>query len=70
MRWSLLMAVSNNSVVGWKLIKGSVNSHMFTKFVEPLDTNGRDVILMDDASIHKTNIVQDTIVSRGMTPCN
>jgi len=25
MRWSLLMAVSNNSVVGWKLIKGSVN---------------------------------------------
>jgi len=40
-----------------------------SEFVETLDTNGRDVILMDNASIHKTNIVQDTIVSRGMTPC-
>lgn len=68
-RWSLLMAVSNNSVVGWKLFKGSVNSSMFSAFIETLDTEERDVLLMDNASIHKTRLVQDTIVSRGMTPC-
>ena len=42
---------------------------MFTAFVETLDTNERDVLLMDNASIHKTKTVQDTIVGRGMTPC-
>jgi transposase len=68
-RWSLLMAVSNNSVVGWKLVKGSINAELFASFVETLDTDQRDIRLMDNASIHKTRHVQDTIVSRGMTPC-
>ena len=68
-RWSLLMAVTNERVVGWKLFKGSIDSNKFTKFVYALDTDGRDILLMDNASIHKTHQVQDTIITRGMTPC-
>jgi transposase len=69
MRWSLLMAVSNDAVVGWKLTKGSFNATMFAEFMETLDTNERDIVLMDNASIHKTRLVQDTILERGLTPC-
>ena len=34
-----------------------------------LNTDARDVVLMDNASIHKTTLVMDTIIGRGMTPC-
>ncbi len=68
-RWSLLMAVTNERVVGWKLVKGSIDSAKFTQFVQSLETDGRDVMLMDNASIHKTHRVQDAIISRGLTPC-
>ena len=68
-RWSLLMAVTNERVVKWSLFKGSVNSALFLGFVETLNTDQRDVLLMDNASIHKTSAVLDAIVERGLTPC-
>jgi transposase len=63
------MAVSNERVVKWSLTKGSVNSALFLEFVETLVTDQRDVLLMDNASIHKTAAVIDAIVERGLTPC-
>lgn len=69
MRCSLLMAVTNDQVVGWKLVPGSINSIIFADFMSTLDTKERDVILLDNASIHKTHTVQDTMISRGLTPC-
>jgi transposase len=68
-RWSLLMAVSNERVVGWRLEKGSINGTIFADFMSTLNTEERDVVLMDNASIHKTSLVMDTIISRGLTPC-
>ena len=68
-RWSLLMAVSNERVVGWRLEKGSINSAIFADFLSTLNTDSRDVMLMDNASIHKTTLVMDTIIDRGLTPC-
>jgi hypothetical protein len=68
-RWSLLMAVSNERVVGWRLEKGSINGAIFADFMSTLDTDDRDVVLMDNASIHKTSLVMDTIIGRGLTPC-
>jgi len=69
MRWSLLMAVTNDAVVGWKLVKGSIDSVLFTNFISTLDTHERDVILLDNCPIHKTNMAKDTMVSRGLMPC-
>jgi transposase len=63
------MAVSNERVVGWRLEKGSINSVIFADFLSTLNTDSRDVMLMDNASIHKTTLVMDTIIGRGLTPC-
>jgi transposase len=68
-RWSLLMAVSDEQVVGWKLVKGSINSRIFSEFMATLDTRERDVMLLDNCSIHKTRLAQETMISRGLTPC-
>ena len=37
--------------------------------ISNLDTDKRDVLLLDNASIHKTGPVMDAIVFRGLTPC-
>jgi transposase len=67
-RWSLLMAVSNDRVLGWKLIKGSVTSLVFADFVSTLDMGGRDTLFMDNASIHKTLAVRSALNDRGIKP--
>jgi transposase/transposase-like protein len=68
-RWSLIMAVTNQRVVGWRLIRGSINSSIFSTFMSSIETDGRDVVLLDNASIHKTSNAIDTMMSRGFTPC-
>lgn len=68
-RWSLLMAVTNERVIGWRLVKGSINGAIFADFMSTLNTDERDVVLMDNASIHKTTHVMDTLIGRGLTPC-
>jgi len=67
-RWSLIMAVTDKRVVGWKLVQGAVNSSAFADFMLGLQTDERDVILLDNASTHKTTIAIDAMLSRGMTP--
>jgi hypothetical protein len=49
-RWSLIMAVTNQKVVGWELVKGAVNSTRFAQFMQMLDTDQRDVVLLDNLS--------------------
>jgi len=68
-RWSLIMAVTDQKVVGWKLIKGAVNSVLFAEFMQTLDTDQRDVVLLDNLSSHGTTLVLDTMAERGLTPC-
>jgi len=66
-RWSLLLAVTNSSVVGWQLFKGSINSTIFASFIDGLATDGRDVLLMDNCAIHKTRLVRQVIERRNLT---
>ena len=68
-RWTLIMAVSNERMVGWKLIRGSANGAVYADFIRNLNTDERDVILMDNASIHKTAAVMDVFEDRDLTPC-
>jgi len=67
-RWSLIMAVTDQRVVGWKLVQGAVNSLAFSEFMLGLQTDERDVILLDNASTHKTTVAIDAMLSRGLTP--
>jgi transposase/transposase-like protein len=68
-RWSLLMAVTNERVVGWNLVRGSINSSIFASFMSTLETDNRDIILLDNASIHKTSSAIHAMMDRGLTPC-
>jgi hypothetical protein len=58
------MAVTNQKVVGWELVKGAVNSNRFAQFMQMLDTDQRDVVLLDNLSSHGTDLAMDTMVER------
>lgn len=67
-RWTLLLAVSNERVLGWKLYDASTTSQTFAEFLNTLETDGRTTILMDNAAIHHANIVMDVCVERFLIP--
>jgi hypothetical protein len=54
MHWTLLLAVTNQRVVGWKLYDKSCNSHTFTDFILGMEgkTDGRWCLLLDNAAIN------------------
>jgi len=52
-----------------RYIKGAVNSVLFAEFMQTLDTDQRDVVLLDNLSSHGTTLVLDTMAERGLTPC-
>jgi transposase len=56
-RLSLLLAVSKTGVVETQVVRGSVNSEIFLKFLAVLPP-GR-TLLLDNASIHRARIVKD-----------
>ena len=51
-RWTLLLAVSNERVLGWQLYDKSTTAVTFATFLSTLELDGRDTLLMDNASIH------------------
>ena len=67
-RFSLLLAVANDQVVGWELVKGSIDSLIFSQFIELLNLKGRDTVLLDNASIHTCKLAQESMLARGLTP--
>lgn len=52
-RFTLLLAVSDDRVIGSRLLDGACNRTTFCDFVRSLDMCGRSCLLMDNASIHK-----------------
>lgn len=55
-RLSLLLAVNSVGVVGYELVKGSVNSVIFLAFLARLPRHKR--VIIDNASIHKAKTVR------------
>jgi len=67
-RWTLLLAVSNDRVLTWKLYNTSCTSATFADFINTMDTRGRTTLLMDNAAIHKAKIVEDACHTRCLRP--
>lgn len=65
-KWTLLMAVSNEQVVGYELFKGSCNSAKFIEFMNNLDTAGRRYMMMDNVAFHKTKTVAAALATKGI----
>lgn len=58
-RFSVIAAVSNSEVVGYKIVFGSVNSAVFADFVSSLSFKPYHThLLMDNVAFHKTQLVQ------------
>ena len=66
--FTVLMAVSNRSVLGYKIIKGACDRNTFAEFVEGLRGSGRSLLLLDNAAIHKGASVLSAARSAGLEP--
>lgn len=61
---SVIAAISNKKIIGYKVIEGSVNSEIFTNFIKELNVSEESkVLLMDNARIHHSKIFKSYIDS-------
>lgn len=64
-RYSLLMAISKSGESYCHLENSMVNGNIFNTFIESLPCSPGTVLLMDNASIHKTKQFKETIAVKG-----
>lgn len=67
-KWTLLMAVASDRVVGYSLFKGSCNASKFADFVEGLERGACNTLLLDNVAFHKTKAVRQAMERNGLTP--
>lgn len=60
---SLLMAISNNKVIGYSIHSKTINAVSFTDFIKSID-NDKYTYLMDNARIHHAKIFKETMKTR------
>lgn len=59
-RNTLLAAMSNNKIVAYKVLEGSVNMHIYLEFIkENIDIFKNKKIIQDNARIHHAKIVKE-----------
>jgi hypothetical protein len=67
-KYTLLLAVSNSQVVGWRLLQGSANSASFSAFVTDLEVASHHRhVLMDNVAFHKSKVVAAALAAKGLT---
>ena len=65
---TLLMAISEKrGVVGTKVVKGSINATSFAAFINELETPEGSVAILDNVSFHKTAIVREAALKKGIS---
>jgi transposase len=67
--YSLLMAIGSNGTQHYIINKGSINSQCFLEFIKTLDLTKGTILLMDNASIHKSKSLQEYTTSKGFVIC-
>jgi transposase len=60
-RLTLLLAVSSQKVIHYRLLEGSCNSSVFSKFVDEIPCDAPRAILMDNVAFHKTKAVKEVM---------
>ena len=66
-RWSLLLATGNDGFMSSIMVEGAIKSDIYASFVRSLAGCGKRYLLMDNASIHKTNLVAAACESADIT---
>jgi transposase len=60
-RYSLLMAITNKGNKYYEIFEESINGVKFQNFVKNLDVPKGSILLLDNASIHKTQAFKNTV---------
>jgi transposase len=63
-RLNVIMAIDSKQNLFYKYFYGNVNSTMFEKFITDLPWTGTKTIVMDNASIHKTNNIKSVCLQK------
>lgn len=67
-KYTLILAVSDSQVVGWRLLQGSANSTSFSGFIADLNVASHHRhVLMDNVSFHKSKVVTTALAAKGLT---
>jgi transposase len=66
---SLLMAISKNEVVGFKIQDCPFNSKSFSEFILSLNCPPKTPIVLDNVAFHKSKIVKEAIANKGFITC-
>jgi len=63
LRYSVIMAINNNKIIHYEIIKNSANAIQFKNFINTLVDKGvnNKYLLVDNARIHHSSIVKDYI---------
>lgn len=64
-RYSLLMGIGIDNAYHHMLTPDSVNSVLFSQFIRQLPFPDRTILVMDNASIHHSHIVKESMLSKG-----
>lgn len=65
-RYSLITAITSTGLLSHRIIQGSFKAVDFASFIESLPTTTQRKILMDNAPIHKCQVVKDTLLRKGL----
>jgi transposase len=67
-RVTLLMAVSEERIVGYQIFEGSANTDRFVNFLDALDIQPGDAVLMDNVAFHHSKRVVENLHSKRARP--
>jgi len=66
-RYSLI-TVTCTGILSCKLVEGSVNQHTFRDFINDLQTEGYQYLLMDNCAFHKSPTVNEVMKTKNVKP--
>ena len=64
-RFSIIAAVTSSTVLAWTIVKGSVNSDIFSAFIRSLPSLTAKYVMCDNVSFHKTKISTNAMREKG-----
>ena len=64
---SLLLATTQERIIGFQVYTGTCNSSKFAQFIRSLPLTNGATLLMDNVAFHKTRIVREEAQAKGAT---
>ena len=67
-KYTVLMAISKNGIVAWKVLQENCNKQNFAQFIASIDAPPNTYVLMDNLRVHKTHVVCEALREKSFVP--